>query len=191
MVSLVDSSADGSGIFGIDVTTGTLQTNIKLDADIETGGDSYYDIVVQASDGINNITGTIKVTLTDFSDNAPQFTKEFYTTTVPCTTLVDSTVLTLAADDIDSVGSAEFRFKDYSGSIFTMEANTGNVVLSTPTFHIGEDIYHTLAVTVTDSVNSDLMDESTVYIELEYCGPSNATTSSSTENPGQSYHHAA
>ncbi|XP_048242197.1 protocadherin Fat 4-like isoform X2 [Haliotis rufescens] len=185
IVSVIsDSSADGRGIFGIDVTTGTLQTNIKLDADIATGGDSYYDIVVQASDGINNITGTIKVTLMDFSDNAPQFTKEFYTTTVPCTTLVDSTVLTLAADDIDSVGFAEFRFKDYSGSIFTMEANTGNVVLSTPTFHIGEDIYHTLAVTVTDSVNSDLMDESTVYIELEYCGPSNATTSSSTENPG-------
>ncbi|XP_046583151.1 protocadherin Fat 4-like [Haliotis rubra] len=178
-----DSSADGTGMFGIDATTGDLQTTVKVDADTATGGDSYYDIVLQASDGTTDITGTIRVTLTDYSDNAPKFTKEFYTTTVPCTTSVGTTVLSLAAEDIDSVGSAAFRFNGYSGSIFTLETNTGAITLTTPTFHIGDDIYHTLAVTVTDTVSSDLTDEATVYIEMEYCGPSNASTSGSTETP--------
>ncbi|XP_067654456.1 protocadherin Fat 4-like [Haliotis asinina] len=179
-----DSNADGSGIFGIDASTGDLQTTVKVDADTETGGDSYYDIVLQASDGTTDITGTVRVTLTDYSDNAPKFTKEFYTTTVPCTTSMGTTVLTLEAEDIDSVGSAAFRFNGYSGSIFTLETNTGAIILTTPTFHVGDDIYHTLAVTVTDTASSDLTDDATVYIEMEYCGPSNASTVGSTETPG-------
>ena len=62
--------------FTIDATTGAVSFTASPDFENpgDAGGNNVYDIIVTASDGINETTRSVAITVTDENDNTPVFT---------------------------------------------------------------------------------------------------------------------
>jgi len=65
-----------AGLFSIDPATGAVGfiTPPDFENPLDAGGDNNYDIVVQASDGVNSDTQNLRVTVTDVAENTLSLT---------------------------------------------------------------------------------------------------------------------
>ncbi|XP_067654496.1 cadherin EGF LAG seven-pass G-type receptor fmi-1-like [Haliotis asinina] len=103
VVSLVtDQGADAMGTFFLDSGTGQLKVTSPVDADTLTGGATFYDITIQASDCCSsNVQASFKINVVGENDNAPSFSEVSYKTQLSEDAAIDKVVLDLQATDAD------------------------------------------------------------------------------------------
>ena len=146
-----------SAQFSIDQSDGDLA--FKTAPDFETpgdqGGDNDYEVIVTASDGTNNTTQTITVTVTDV--NEPPMLAPTATASIAENT---TDVLIVAATDPDAGTTLTYSITAGADSAqFSIDQNNGNLTFkTTPDFETpgdqgGDNVYEVI-VTVSDGTNS-------------------------------------
>ncbi|XP_071116137.1 protocadherin Fat 4-like [Haliotis cracherodii] len=173
-------STMASGLFKMDKDHGTLTTAVHLDADLDTGGSAYYNVKVRAKDGGSSsreVTGTIRVTVTDVDDNGPTFTEHLFSGTASCSNVVNDVVAKVTVGDADkTVGASIFSLSD-SSTLFAVNGSTGDVsLLKAPEILPITDLRQFVVVEAISSSNSNLNDTATVYVKFDYCGSTTAAT---------------
>ncbi|KAM8968719.1 protocadherin-23 [Sarcophilus harrisii] len=138
--------------FQIDAVSGVIATNMVLDYELTNS----YSLVVHAADkGIPRLSATavVKIQVVDLNDNIPAFLP-FERVEVPESIPVGSLVTRVHAHDRDSGPALVFSFtkKGNPGNKFTIDHNTGAVILAKPLdFEEGHE--YELLVEVSDSVH--------------------------------------
>ena len=131
------SSGNNGNVFTINDTTGVLSRSSSGSLNYETGP-RKYDLIVAAEDSaeysgsgdIARLTGRAQVVINilDANDNAPMFAARQYVVSIPEHSTGDVSVLTVAADDLDSGTNAELVFSITGGggaNNFTINNKTG------------------------------------------------------------------
>ncbi|MBC6426088.1 MAG: VCBS repeat-containing protein, partial [Ekhidna sp.] len=121
--------ADGSR-FSIDDDTGDLTFNTAPDAEApgSVDGDNVYEVEVTASDGVNDATQTITVTVTDVNEFIPMITSNNTKNVVEGTT----TVLTVTATDADATAMISYSLSSGADrSLFSINQNSGALMFNT------------------------------------------------------------
>ncbi|XP_016326379.1 protocadherin-15-like, partial [Sinocyclocheilus anshuiensis] len=107
--------------------TGSIFTAVPLDRETR----SWYDLIVEASDGAvdpRRTTITLLVEVTDINDNSPVFSQPIYTVNVPENTPAGTVILRLSAVDADLVSNVTYRIKtEAARQLFTVNRLTGAV----------------------------------------------------------------
>ncbi|XP_046559782.1 protocadherin Fat 4-like [Haliotis rubra] len=174
ITSVLSDAADAPGKFTIDCDTGVLSTASELDFDPSTGGSSYYDITVSASDkGTEPKTSAavLRVSLTDSNDIAPAFTDVSYTANVGCNDDLGSELLTLTADDEDGP-SVEYSID--VNPYLKVNLASGSVTLEAfPTGGAVADLAQSVVVTATDG---KLEDKCHLLVLFKTCDPTTTTS---------------
>ncbi|XP_048054351.1 protocadherin alpha-2-like [Megalobrama amblycephala] len=130
---------------------GTLLAIKDLDREIQDA----YDVLIVANDhGMpqgNNIT-TVRVSITDVNDNAPVFSSDAYSENILVKDAkVGDVLLTLLATDKEAGSNAliSYRFSEVS-SMVTLDAETGDITLTSDLSGVTEDMLLTLTAIATD-----------------------------------------
>ena len=143
--------------FTIDATTGVV--SFRQAPDFETpgdaGGNNVYDIIVTATDGINETTRSVAITVTDENEvgNPPVFTSPATATVPENQTLAYTAVATDADGD-----PLSYSLSGTDAARFTIDPNTGAVrFIASPDFETpadagGNNVYD-IIVTATDGAN--------------------------------------
>ncbi|XP_031558160.1 protocadherin Fat 4-like [Actinia tenebrosa] len=125
-------TGNGNGSFSINQITGKLRTAKTLDKETEP----IYILKIRAYDlGVprkESVT-TVTIVLRDINDNEPVFTKSTYVTDVS-ENKVDSSLLTVIAEDHDDGKDGEVTYSIISGSsggVFVIDSRTGTIALTT------------------------------------------------------------
>ncbi|XP_048052032.1 protein dachsous-like [Megalobrama amblycephala] len=144
---------------------GTLLAINELDREIQ----DMYDVVIVAMDhGMlqgNNIT-TVRVNITDVNDNAPVFSPDTYSKSILVKDAkVGDVLLTLSATDKDAGSNAliSYRFSEVS-SMVALDAETGNITLTSDLSEVTEDTLLNLTAIATDHGTPPESDEAEVLI---------------------------
>ena len=145
--------------FSIDPSDGdlTFKTAPDFEAPGSADNSNAYEVIVTVSDGTNNITQTITVTVTDENDNSPMI-KSLNTARVAENT---TTVLTVMAEDADTGTTLTYSITAGADSArFRINQNLGDLTFKTaPDFEgastDGDDDYEVI-VTVSDGTNTDM-----------------------------------
>ncbi|PQO48168.1 cadherin domain-containing protein [Blastopirellula marina] len=164
------TGGSGSGIFGINASTGEVFLEDLAAIDFET--QDTYTLDVSVSDNlavgevgsVNTITKTITINLTDVNED-PEFVGEPITLSVAEDAGENGVVGTVSATDVDADDSlsGDLTFGLATGGtgdgLFQIDPTTGQVTLtalgaSTIDFESGTTSY-TLNVTVTDNLDGD------------------------------------
>uniref|UniRef100_A0A672QQM8 Protocadherin-15-like n=1 Tax=Sinocyclocheilus grahami TaxID=75366 RepID=A0A672QQM8_SINGR len=107
--------------------TGSIFSAVPLDRETR----SWYDLIVEASDGAvdpRRTTITLLVEVTDINDNSPVFSQPIYTVNVPENTPAGTVILRLSAVDADLVSNVTYRIKtEAARQLFTVNRLTGAV----------------------------------------------------------------
>ena len=119
--------------FTIDQTSGAITTARKLDRETT----AVYDLVVKAFDGavpekVRFTEGHVIVNIGDINDNAPQFTKKEFTTSVKETADLSDVILRVEALDRDAGTNAELKFSITSGNedgYFDIKPASGDIIV--------------------------------------------------------------
>ena len=117
-----------SSIFIIDSTSGnvTLTDSRLLDYD-GSPEDRQYTLLLDAIVGDNNATASILVSLLDYNDNAPQFTRAVYNGTVLENQMPGANVARVVANDVDSYENGFFLFSVVNSVGFIINSTTGEI----------------------------------------------------------------
>lgn len=135
---VIDMSGSGQSLlpFTIDPSTGVITLTRELDYEKE----QMFDLIVTCQDsGTPSLQSSVPVTINvaDANDNAPVFSQDMYSATVPEDTSFGSTILTVQASDIDS-GSNSHIIYEITGTVtFIIDATSGVISL------VGELDYET------------------------------------------------
>jgi hypothetical protein len=136
----LDTRSDAS-LFAIDANTGVLTFNSAPDFENPGDGDSGNDYVVEVkvSDGANEVSQSVTISVTDVDDEAPVFTSSSSTDFDENET---GTVYTAIATDVDSntitYSLANSNEKDVTG-LFNLDASTGVLTfINVPDFEAGD-----------------------------------------------------
>ncbi|XP_074649083.1 cadherin-23-like [Tubulanus polymorphus] len=128
------TSRNALGLFAID-DTGNITTNATLDREKQ---DRYLIIVTATDKGKPSRRGTseVEISLTDVNDNAPVFTANSYTGTVPEHSVLGTTVIVkpvIGVTDADDGLNKAIRYSlsGVDSSSFTIDATTGTVTVAT------------------------------------------------------------
>ena len=142
--------------FTIDETTGVVRFREAPDFENpgDADGDNVYDIIVTATDGINETTQDVAITVTDVNDNTPSFTS-------PASASVEenqTVAYTAEATDADADDTLSYRLSGTDAALFTIDGTTGVVSFrEAPDFEdagdAGGDNVYNITVTATDGSN--------------------------------------
>ena len=118
--------------FTINPQTGAIITTKPLDREVQSG----YLLTVTAKDGgIPQLSDTtdVEISITDINDNAPTFLKSSYTGSVSEDSLVGTSVLQVAANDVDTGLNSRIRYalKEEVGA-FVIDPTSGVIRTATP-----------------------------------------------------------
>ena len=117
-----------SNIFTVDSLSGnvTITNNELLDYD-GLPDNREYNLVIDAIVGTDNATALVLISILDFNDNKPQFTRGVYSATVFENEPTGTFVLHVEANDLDSEenGLVLFTIQDTIG--FTINPTSGNI----------------------------------------------------------------
>ena len=184
-----DSGSAVTGLFGLDAGTRILSTAQTLDRESA----AYYDVVLLATDGgatPKSSSNTIRVTLTDYNDNAPVFGSSSYNggSHLETAATAGANVVTVAATDADQTATIAYSIQ--SGDASKFEFNTGTpgllqfkiaVNLDQPDNH---PAFYTLVVIATDGGSPELTGTASVTVtitaENEHAPVFGATTPTAT-----------
>lgn len=125
-------SEELKNIFHIDSETGEIYTKFSLDREKQ----QLYEIPVVAMDkgGLIDYC-TVRVTITDINDNAPQFTVVEYKANIQTNMTIGTTILKVHATDIDDGPAAAIEYSIYEISnssisdIFGISRSEGEIYL--------------------------------------------------------------
>ena len=171
--------------FSIDPSDGdlTFKTAPDFEAPGSADNSNAYEVIVTVSDGTNNITQTITVTVTDENDNSPMI-KSLNTARVAENT---TTVLTVMAEDADTGTTLTYSITAGADSArFRINQNLGDLTFKTaPDFEgastDGDDDYEVI-VTVSDGTNTDMQTITVTLTDVNEPPAVAAQTFSVTEN---------
>lgn len=118
--------------FTINAQTGAIVTTKPLDREAQSG----YLLTVTAKDGgvpALSDTTDVEISVSDINDNAPVFLKSSYSGSVSEDSLVGTSVLQVAANDVDTGLNARIRFalKEEVGA-FVIDPTSGVIRTATP-----------------------------------------------------------
>ena len=117
------SGADAS-LLNINATTGAV--TLKSSADYETK--TSYSFNVVASDGTNNTSKAVVVSVTNLNDNSPVFSSGG-TGTVAENAATSMVIYTAVATDADNLGALTYSLSGADASLLNINATTGAVTL--------------------------------------------------------------
>ena len=142
--------------FTIDETTGVVSFREAPDFENpgDADGDNVYDIIVTATDGINETTQDVAITVTDVNDNTPSFTSPASASVAENQTVA----YTAEATDADAGDTLSYRLSGTDEALFTIDGTTGVVSFrEAPDFEdagdAGGDNVYNITVTATDGSN--------------------------------------
>ena len=129
--------------FQLDSTSGDLIVNNVLDRELI----DKYDLVVFAEDGgkpSKTSTMSISIDVLDTNDNSPVFYPDRYFVVLQSDFVQEEPVVQLRATDADEGINAlvEFKLIDGDSSIFSLNEQTGQILLRKPIKDISGDIYN-------------------------------------------------
>uniref|UniRef100_A0A8C4UGT5 Cadherin domain-containing protein n=1 Tax=Falco tinnunculus TaxID=100819 RepID=A0A8C4UGT5_FALTI len=128
MAALFDSRSDA--LFAMDPITGAVTTATPLDRESK----STHVFRVTAVDH-GTATATVRITVEDDNDNAPQFSEKRYVAQVPEDVAPNSAVLRVTATDRDKGSNALVHYSIVSGNTrghFYIDAQTGALDVVSP-----------------------------------------------------------
>lgn len=132
-----------AALFTIDAQTGALQflSAPDFEAPGDFNGDNIYDVIVQASDGINTDQQQIAVTVTNSNDNAPVISSAGGGATAAVSAAENQrTVLTVTALDADGAAITYSIVGGADAALFTINAQTGALeFIAAPDFEMPTD----------------------------------------------------
>ena len=178
--------------FTIDETTGVVSFREAPDFEApgDADGDNVYDIIVTATDGINETTQDVAITVTDVNDNTPSFTS-------PASASVEenqTVAYTAEATDADAGDTLSYRLSGTDAALFTIDGTTGVVSFrEAPDFEdagdAGGDNVYNITVTATDGSNEVERDVAITVTNANDNSPSftSPATASVAENQTDAY----
>ncbi|MEP7350093.1 MAG: cadherin domain-containing protein [Sphingorhabdus sp.] len=152
-----------AALFSIDPQTGALVfiTAPDFEAPADFNSDNIYDVIVQASDGLNIDQQQIAVTVGNVNDNSPVITSNSGGATAAIGINENSvTVTTVAATDADGTAPTYSIVGGADAALFSIDPQTGTLVFITaPDFEApadfnGDNIYDVI-VQASDGTNTD------------------------------------
>ena len=172
-------SGTDAALFTIDPTTGAVSFIAPPDFENagDAGGNNVYDIIVTASDGTNDTTQAVAITVTDVNDNDPVFTS-------PATASVaenQRSAYTAVATDADG-DPLTYSLSGTDADLFTIDPATGVVSFRTPPdFEMpgsadGDNVYD-ITVTASDGDNTTNHDVVITVTDEDEVGNAPAFTS--------------
>ena len=172
-------SGTDAALFTIDPTTGAVSFIAPPDFENagDAGGNNVYDIIVTASDGTNDTTQAVAITVTDVNDNDPVFTS-------PATASVaenQRSAYTAVATDADG-DPLTYSLSGTDAALFTIDPATGVVSFRTPPdFEMpgsadGDNVYD-ITVTASDGDNTTNHDVVITVTDEDEVGNAPAFTS--------------
>ena len=154
------SGGADAALFTINETTGEVSfaTPPDFENPADAGGDNVYDIIITATDGVNETEQAVAITVTDEND-PPVFTS-------PATAAVaenQTDAYTAQATDADS-DSLSYRLSGTDAALFTLDATTGVVSFATPPdfenpADAGGDNVYDIIITASDGTTANDTDQ--------------------------------
>ena len=178
--------------FTIDETTGVVRFREAPDFENpgDADGDNVYDIIVTATDGINETTQDVAITVTDVNDNTPSFTSPASASVAENQTLA----YTAEATDADAGDTLTYSLSGTDAALFTIDGTTGVVSFrEAPDFEdagdTGGDNVYNITVTATDGNNDTSHDVAITVTNANDNSPSftSPATASVAENQTTAY----
>ena len=150
------SGADAA-LFNIDSVTGavTFKSSPNYEAPTDAGGNNVYDVNVTASDGTNNTTKAVAISVTNVNE-APTVTSA---ATASFAENGSGTVYTAAATDPDAGTTLTYSISGSDAALFNIDSVTGAITFkSAPNYEApgdtgGNNVYD-VNVTASDGTNS-------------------------------------
>ena len=162
-------SGTDAALFTIDGTTGVVSFREAPDFEDagDTGGDNVYNITVTATDGNNDTSQDVAITVTNANDNSPSFTS-------PATASVaenQTDAYTAIAEDADN-DALTYSLSGTDAGLFTINATTGEVRFTdAPDFEMpgdaNRDNDYEIIVTASDGATTDATRAVTITVTDE------------------------
>ena len=172
-------SGDNPDYFYIDDTNATL---ILLNDFLDRETVEKHIIIVQASFTDYKLSTEAHVTIdvTDKNDNAPQFSKSVYSTSIPSTSVIGTSITVVVAkdDDIGDNANVSYSFQENEAN-FTIDSVTGHV---TTAAELSSDTQYVIVVVATDGGTPQLSSTCIVSVFAEIAIPDSISFTS------QNYH---
>ncbi|XP_063784883.1 protocadherin gamma-B1-like isoform X5 [Pseudophryne corroboree] len=121
-------------------TDGSKFTELVLEKPLDRETQNIYHLALMALDGGNPIrsgTASIKIIITDANDNSPMFTEEIYKAIVKENTPINTTVLSVFANDQDEGSNAQITYSlsETSGNAhlmgtFSINSKKGDITIN-------------------------------------------------------------
>ncbi|XP_058711892.1 cadherin EGF LAG seven-pass G-type receptor 2 isoform X2 [Poecile atricapillus] len=130
------NAGDVNEVFEIDSRSGVIRTRGSVDREVVDA----FELLVEATDqgqdpGPRSATATVRITVEDDNDNAPQFSERRYIAQVPEDVGPNAAVLQVMATDRDKGSNALVHYSIVSGNTrghFYIDAQTGMLDVVTP-----------------------------------------------------------
>ena len=153
----------GTGGMFIAQPNGDITVGVPLDADVPN---PVYNITVLAMDlGGRYDSAVFVITILDENDNIPIFDSQLYLATVP-ENMIDATVVTVSASDIDSTSNAELSYSFAEASQnFQIDEVTGLITTNKLLDREKQEMYEIIVLAV-DSGSPQQTGSATVQITL-------------------------
>ncbi|XP_055941511.1 cadherin-23-like [Argiope bruennichi] len=159
-------SGDGSDVFDIDETSGTI--SIRENATLDRERQATYNLQITATDnprGLANQRRTsiiVVIKILDENDNAPKFNQEIYTAVIPENVPTDFSIVTVKATDVDSGANGEVTYKlqedgeNQPMNFFAVDTETGVVSVIRALSGKGRSDPYTVIIEARDKGNPPL-----------------------------------
>ena len=142
------------------ISSGTVFIAAELDREAQT----FHLFNITATSTNFELRAIINITITDENDNPPMFSQPSYDVTIPASTPVGSSVLTLTATDIDQGTNAAISYSISPDNLFTIDSTTG--VLSVGRSILGLEAVLVLTATAVDSGSPAMNQTAIVNINI-------------------------
>jgi len=144
-------------LFTIDAVTGvvTFLSAPNFESPGDADGNNNYEIIVRASDGVNDTDQSVTINVTNLNDNSPVFSSAATASVVEGS----SEAYDADASDGDASDSLTYTLSGTDSALFNIDASTGVVTFkTTPDFEIpadgnGDNDYE-FTVTASDGTNT-------------------------------------
>jgi len=156
-------AGDDADLFSIDTETGEVKFLTSPDHETpgSAAGSNDYTITVIASNGTDEASQDVIITVTDIDEVAPEITSA-ETVSVAENVLADAVIYQATATDEDNVGTdVTFRLSGEDASLFQIDAVTGEVSFiaspdfETPASAAGTNVY-ALEIVASDGTNESV-----------------------------------
>ncbi|CAL1286590.1 unnamed protein product [Larinioides sclopetarius] len=159
-------SGDGSDVFDIDETSGTI--SIRENATLDREKQAVYNLQITATDnpkGLANQRRTsiiVVIKILDENDNAPKFNQEIYTAVIPENVPTDFSIVTVKATDVDNGANGEVTYnlqedgENHPVNFFAVDSKTGVVSVIRALSGKGRSDPYTVIIEARDKGNPSL-----------------------------------